>query len=497
VANEPKSSASHTAPANQSHIRTFAQDVARLSGKPLPASLMKPVPGAPKPPVTGHSDDFLPKNKTVPPKPSDHASPPPPPVEKNVVPAPTPAPTPAVELPPARIIPKAPTTDETREAVLARLRKNAVPEPISPAEPASPAYVIPKAPSTNESKEDVLARLRAKAQKSIEESGVLLPEKESEATFQPALKPEPEQKKIPTPLSPLPGGPDRIHTYKTDFASHAKKTDSSKISVLAAQADAQPVQTVIFKEKKPFPFALLGGFLLIMVGGGALYGAYYYIQNQPVPVFVPSVPSLIEPDEHVELSRENVFNDFLHAISQPLEETAVRVVYTSLSTTTPEGSQTKIVDSGNTLIRALSLSMPEVLARSIQDESTVGVIRTEGEQRAFFILKVDSFERSFAGMLEWERDIATDLAELYPEYPLTQSATTTASTTPIAPTIAVALSSSFKDELIQNKDVRVLRDAENREIIVYGFRDKETLIITRNATAYLILTERLTASRGD
>jgi tRNA(His) 5'-end guanylyltransferase len=44
--------------------------------------------------------------------------------------------------------------------------------------------------------------------------------------------------------------------------------------------------------------------------------------------------------------------------------------------------------------------------------------------------------------------------------------------------------------------VRALRDEEGRVLLLYGFSDKETLIIVRNEASYTALVERLAASRG-
>lgn len=390
------------------------------------------------------------------------------------------------------MIPKAPTTDETREVVLARLRARV--QPAEPLPEAASSYVIPKAPSTNESREDVLARLRAKAAAAIRETEVVLPET-APAPLTPPSAPLPVPKaRITAPLTEVPAGPERIHTYKTDFASQSKTRGASKISVLAAEADAVPTDRVIFKEKKPFPTAIVGGFFLILLGSGALYAAYHFVTNKPMTIFVPHVPSLIAPDERMELTSDGVFTEFLAGVAAPLPEGKVRIMYTSVSTTTADGRLTTLPQSGGTVVRALSLPMPDILARSIMAESTVGVIHAGTEQRAFFMLRVDSFERSFAGMLDWERKMAPDLEPFYPAYPAS-TATSTVSV-PEASAIATPIASSFKDELVGNRDVRVMRDSEGRSLMLYGFPDKETVIIARDEAAYTALVERLAASRG-
>jgi hypothetical protein len=264
--------------------------------------------------------------------------------------------------------------------------------------------------------------------------------------------------------------------------------------VLAAQADAGRTATVIFKEKKPFPVGAVISVVLLLAGGGILYFAYHTITNQPASFFAPRVPSLIAPDERRELVSQTLLSELAGVAEEPLPEGRVRVVYTAIATTTESGIRS-VPQNGGALIEALALPMPDILARSIREESTVGIIHAEREQAVFFILRVDSFERSFAGMLEWESRIANDLATIYEPYPVEQESVST-TTAPIETAIASSLSSSFKDEVVQNRDVRVLRDEQGRALLLYGFRDKETLILARNEASYLALVERMNVSRG-
>lgn len=482
MANDPAPSSPQPAPsAPARHVRTFAQDVARLSGKPLstgtpplgaPATAQK-TPVVPQAPVTPTEE----RPFSVVKKPVALAAPPPPPKEP----------------PPAYIIPKAPNSTETREAVLARLRTRQAPAE----EPVAPPPVIPKAPSTNETKEDVLARLRAKAEITARENAVRLPERETPKAApvaEPVFAPLP--KKI-APLSEAPEGPDRLHTYKSDFADHAQTNDASAISVLAAQSDAGRTARVIFKEKKRFPVGVVAGIVLLVAGGSAIFFAYQSVSNAPVTVFAPRVPSLIASDDRQELSGDTLLEELASAATAPLSEGRVRIVFTTTATTSANGVVSKLPSHGGALIKALALPMPDILARSIKDESTVGIIHEGEAQAPFFILRVDSFERSFAGMLEWEQRMNADLALLYPAYPGEVIQDTSASTTPTEVSVANTFNSQFKDEAVQNRDVRILRDEERRVLFLYGFRDKETLIIARDEASYLALIERLNTSRGE
>ncbi len=450
MANEPANAPKKDDPAKQHYVRTFAQDMARLSGKPMTSAAQVPA-SAPKPSR----------------KPPEETKP-----EPEKPPAPTP--------PPAYIIPKAPSTDESREAVLARLKQYA-------GAPAAPAPVSMKprpAPSTDEKSADVLARLQANAKRA---------------------EPPP-----PIPLAQKPSmekAPERIHTYTSDFADHLDEKEGSAFSVLAAQADAAPqLTTVRFVDKPKFPVAIAAGFALLLLGMGAIVAAFVFMPKEiPVPEELV-VPSLVFADDYFEVAGDGPTLRAALTAPRMLAEGETLVAYLTRASTTPEGASVFVPAEGGALIAALGLPAPDVLLRSILPASTAGVIRTRNEVAPFFLLRVDSYERSFAGMLDWEPRMAQDLAEFYPELPpaalpvlmgtSTAGQGASSTTPPIEPASAFSFSSGFSDDIVDTRDVRVLRDSEGRSVMLYGFYSKDTIVIARNESAFIELVRRMAAARS-
>jgi hypothetical protein len=422
-------------------VRTYASDVAKLTGKPLPRNVQNvPAPARPVPPP-----------------------------------------------PPAKVIPKAPSTDEKRDEVLARLKAKAAPTPSAPLPTAAPAVVVPKAPSTDEKKEEVLARLRART---------------GEAAA-PTIKPAPTPTFTPPPgiptvsKTPVSQGPSPIHTYKTDFAGRAARSGASPISVLAQEQDAGgvPAPAVLRPPHKRTGLIIAGGAILLIAGGTSIFFAYQLLTGHPAIPVEPFVPSLIFADERDELTggASDLASSLVSLESHSLPEGGVAVAYLTYATTTGDGKTTRIPAEGGALIAALGLPAPDLLLRNVEPASTVGVIHAGGEVRPFFLLKVASYERTFAGMLSWEPTMNDDLLRFYPPYPSAPVATTTASSTPA--TSALPLSpEKFIDEVVDNHDARALKDAMGRTLLLYGYRDKETLIIARNEAAFSELLSRLAAS---
>lgn len=425
-------------------FRTYASDVAKLSGRPLSkTSTSTPAPEPTKP----------------------------------VEPAPP---------PPAQIIPKAPTTDESREAVLERLRAKAEKREV----PAPPeAKPVPPAPSTNESREAVLARLKAKASGPVQ---VPVPAPAPHPTPPPGLPPV--SRPVPTQT------PSPIHTYKSDFSDRAKAENASPISILAVEQNArgaQPTPQQLKPLQKNYTPFVIGALVLILAGGASMYFAVSFVTGRPPILISPSVPSLIFADEHRELqgTGAELVQGLADLSNTNMREGGVAIAYVTYASTTEKGVTIMLPAEGGALISALGLGAPDILLRNVEPSSTVGAIKASGETYPFFIFRVASFERTFAGMLEWENSMERDLARLYPSYPeVVPEETVSASSTPLTET---AFRVSFVDDVVENHDVRVLRDAQNRALILYGYRDKQTLIIARNELAFKELLARLSSTRSN
>ncbi|MBY0110851.1 hypothetical protein K2Y00_02500 [Patescibacteria group bacterium] len=420
------------APQNRaSHVRSFAKDVAAASGKKPKDANMTPVV-APPPVEPTPAPVVEPKPTPAPPVKIVSAAP--------ILPgAEVPGTTPLPPLPPTPIPPAPPKDDEVRAAVLARLRARAAGEPVPTASPVAPPPPIPLS-------------------------------------------------KPATPPRPAP-----IHTYKSDFAEHIDDKNASVFSVLAAEKDSGvKAPEALAAQKKDRTKFIVGG-MLILLGLFGLYAAYRWSQDLSVIPTEQAVPSLVFADARTEITGtgNELMRNLANAATPDLDPGSVLITYITTATTTEKSDIIRFPQPGGVLVRALELPAPSILLRNIEDVSTVGVVRTEQDAHAFFVLRVSSFERTFAGMLEWEVDMVGDLAILYPAYPVDPVvAPTTGTTTPAE----VIPPPRFVDDVVASRDVRALRDYRERTILLYGYRDKETLIIARDEAAFAELVSRLTAT---
>lgn len=393
-----------------------------------------------------------------------------------------------------------------RENVLARLRsKMAVPKMSTPIADVTPLPEQPPVPVFS-----------APAPEPVYAMPPVYREPITEVAQQPAPLPVPKAV-LPTPIVKQ-AAPSPFHSFSTDFKDRSKETSATSFSVLAAGLDAGQTMRApssSTRERAPVLAIALGVVLLVLATGGS-YALYLYVgARHTVPAITLSIPSLIFADDYrkVEGTGKELMQSLANVALEPLPSGTATVTYIAQPATGETGTIAGTPAPGGLLIKALSLPAPELLTRNTDDSSTVGVIHEGGETRAFFILRVTSYERTFAGMLTWEPLMARDFGPLYPSYtedeaPIPQvdlglvsttTATTTAriatSTTPvpvaqISPAVSVG---RFEDAIVVNRDVRVLRDTRGRSLLLYGYADKETLIIARNESAFAALLVRLSA----
>jgi hypothetical protein len=247
------------------------------------------------------------------------------------------------------------------------------------------------------------------------------------------------------------------------------------------------------------------------VGGIGVFAGYRYMTAvAPVAVTNPE-QYLIVPDEKTALSGTGsaLLQALAQTANQPIPANTVLMTYITTATTTKDGV-VEAPDTGGAFLAALNLPAPDILLRNIDPSSMVGVVNDGTQTRPFFILRVDSYQSTFAGMLDWEQTMAGDLSLLYPEYPAaiqtvpvaTSTATTTSKTASAPqPVTSVPVETlpevepQFIDEVVANHNARALKDTEGRTLIIYGYADQQTLIIARDEAAFTLLLSRYETSQ--
>lgn len=150
----------------------------------------------------------------------------------------------------------------------------------------------------------------------------------------------------------------------------------------------------------------------------------------------------------------------------PLSADRATFIATLKNTVDMQGTDTTYIVPviGNTpavatdILDTLSLSADGSFLRNITD-ITFG----SHNNAPFIVIHISSFDTAFGGILLWESSMNRDLAPLF----------------------SPAVQTAGKDVRISNADTRILTDEVGREVLVYGFVNKQTILIAPTRDVFI------------
>jgi hypothetical protein len=191
-------------------------------------------------------------------------------------------------------------------------------------------------------------------------------------------------------------------------------------------------------------------------------------------VAVYEVPTLIEGNTRaVPLPSDRWM--LLEALTSSLQENNTIL---QLYTTKEEAGVERPASAEETL-SVLTPQISGTFGRTIREIAFGGAA-----QDPFIIMKVTSFDAAFAGMLEWERTMSSDLTPFFGN-------TVVITFDPSARTDTQVRDAFFKDVIASNKNARVLLDEDGHERIIYTFVDQNTILITKTKETLDVLLPRM------
>ncbi len=281
-----------------------------------------------------------------------------------------------------------------------------------------------------------------------------------------------------------------IHTYTSDMADMIRDNEMSVIKIALAEKDKREQET-IYKEASG---TTLSKFSLI-IGGVVLIGiavvATYFVINKNKEANAPQ-QQVAEIETFISYN-EKTFVDTTYMTSQIEISDAIKKEVISIKNT---GSIKAIFLTRNVsdkpellplsnLIALMEISAPEALVRNLDQsymigayqslESTVpktnevdgAIIPTEivkPKSHLFLIFQIKDYNQVYASMLAWEKTMLNDLFIPF--------------NIDVGGDNSNLFEKSWSDIIINNKDVRVLNDNLNKNLLYYIFVDKKTLVIT-------------------
>lgn len=267
-----------------------------------------------------------------------------------------------------------------------------------------------------------------------------------------------------------------IHTYAGDMAQMMREKDASVTSIALAELSKKEKETSI-APKKNHLFLILGISALILGIAAVGYIFYKGMSLAPVPV-ARSVSNLIFTETSKAIAVDNLSADEMsQAIDHEAQTANIKLdtIEGIFPVTTNAAGEKEMLPFAE-FFAEISANAPPKLARALLPTYLLGIHNFEGND-LFLLLKTKNYEQTFAGMLEWEPRLWDNLYKLFN----------------INLNNITAGKENWTDEIILNKDARVLRGNDGKIEILYLFIDRETLILAKNPSTIKEVIDRLYA----
>jgi hypothetical protein len=270
----------------------------------------------------------------------------------------------------------------------------------------------------------------------------------------------------------------RVRTYADDIKT-ALSRDSMSLSRIALEEQKRrdklaASQAVSPSNPKNIALVIVSA-VLIAGAAGAIWYFTTQVNKDPVEtVVVDANIGIIPFDNKVELqfsnaTRASISDDIAKVSIQALTKSTVSSIYYK-------------DDAGDDVTTSVFLSRiggraPEQLVRALDNRFMLGIY-SDTINTPFIILKTDSYQTAYAGMLTWEPRLAVDMDSIIYRRAYIAG-------TPDAP------AGQYVDRIVANRDMRAYVDQTNRVLFYYGFITNELIIIAPNEATIIAVVDRI------
>jgi hypothetical protein len=317
------------------------------------------------------------------------------------------------------------------------------------------------------------------------------------------------REKVDPSLSALPQPPSEkkdadkdpvvpLRTLKDDMSAIV---ESSKISFIRAASLEEEKKSKVTKvtsmveekrsrQRSRHILAMLFAiFMLFGIGGAALFGVYTITSLQRGTQAQGAIPSILFAEHTLSLVIEDQTPDQIKQILGQARNTstgAIGSIARIVPVVTELGNNGAPVQRPATLkefFDALGTRAPDDLLRALSDTYFFG-IHTVNKNAPVFVIPVVSYSRAFAGMLAWEPSMNADLVPLFTPVP---ALTRDENDLPVL--------RKFQDTVMNNYDVRQLKDDAGEVVLYYSFPTTQLLVIAESPYSFVEILSRLQAGR--
>ena len=289
-----------------------------------------------------------------------------------------------------------------------------------------------------------------------------------------------------------------VHTLKDDLQNVVRDKKMSLVRAVALESEKKKGQEHLAgsrfaagaHSRKVIGVALVAAILLAL-GSVAFVGVKSVLKQGAGSAQPAAAPSLMFAEKTLPFSQETRTGmDLRRTLIAGARSTPnmslgaiVHIVPTSSQTDANGTAAEQAMGIGEFLTAIEAQATPELI-RSLRGDFFLGLHQTVEKRSPVLVIPVTSYERAFAGMLAWEPTVNANLSPIFTFIPpLTTDEK------------GLFVERQFEDSLINNYDVRVLRDDAGAIQMMYSFPTRTMLIIAESPYSFTEVLSRLRASR--
>ena len=254
---------------------------------------------------------------------------------------------------------------------------------------------------------------------------------------------------------------------------------------------------------------IIAGSIALLAAASGI-GFYIYMRLQPVPASAPATAPfiLVDDTKTVTIGPTDTRSTIMQALTAARAGSTLSLglmarIAVAKPTALNDGSLQEV--SAPEFLQILAPRMPLGLVRTLEPQMLLG-LHSYDETQVFMILKADSYETAYSGMLAWEATMQQDLSPLFSRTPAVHArtlepaaavGTTTATSSQAAsstlPAAAPAsfFQGNFIDQVVDNHDARVILNSSGDTVLLWTMLDRSTIVITTNEATLREVISRL------
>lgn len=279
-----------------------------------------------------------------------------------------------------------------------------------------------------------------------------------------------------------------VHTFKDDVQHlvRNRKMPMTRIAALESDRGREDRSSETPREPLKTTTVIAITAVLLVIASILGFGAFYAYQLNTAPNLTPQFePAMLftEAREQINITDKNprgIMSQLATARKNTLFSLGSIIELYVLEESIPDANNVSVLEHVDAIdfLERIEANVPDTFIQTLGTDYMLG-IHVIDETVPFMVLRTRSYGHAFSGMLQWERNIEENLMPFF---------------SPNADFVKPAVAegeNTFTDTVIQNLDVRILRDSDGNIRLLYTFVDRSTVVITTNIRTLIELSSRL------